>query len=91
MIPGGRDPWATVHTKRTAGVDLTLNGPKDAFAVGRIADLGAQRVIRSEGENRDQVKIRFASLDDLEEGDLADFLAEHLAAVSGESASATGS
>ena len=91
MIPGGRDPWATIHTKRTAGVDLTLNGPKDAFAVGRIAELGAQRVIRSEGENRDQVKIRFASLDDLEEGDLPEFLTEHLEAASGESASATGS
>lgn len=83
MVPGQRDPWTTVHTKRLAGVDLTLNGPKDAFATGRIAELGDQRVIKTEGDGRDQVKIRFTSLDDLERGDLADFLAEHVEAVMG--------
>ena len=77
-----REPWATVYTKRLAGVDLILNGPAGAFATGRIATLAAQRAI-TPGEDRDQVKFRFASADDLTQGDLAEFLSEHLEAVRG--------
>ena len=86
MVSGRRDPWATVHTKRLAGVDLTLNGPQDAFATGRIAELGAQRIIKSAGDSRDQVKIRFTSLSDMEQGDLPSFLAEHLQRATGQAA-----
>ena len=81
-----REPWATVYTKRLAGVDLVLSGPTGAFATGRIAQLAAQRVI-TPGEDRDQVKLRFESPTDLAQGDLAEFLAEHLEAVRGASSS----
>lgn len=83
MVNGLREPWATVHTKRLAGVDLVLNGPSDAFALGRIAEIGAQRVIKSEGQGGDQVKFRFTSVDDLALGDLPEFLAEHYQAACG--------
>jgi len=88
MVPQQREPWATVFTKRLAGVDLVLGGPQGAFAMGRIAELASQRVIRSEGEGLDQVKLRFVSAEDLHQGDLEEFLAEHLKAVR-EAASAT--
>jgi excinuclease ABC subunit A len=81
MIPGQRSPWATVHTKRTAGVDLYLNGPAGAFATGRIADIAEKRAIESAGSGLDQVKLRFAAPEDLSRGGLAEFLAEHLEAV----------
>ncbi|QDS97296.1 excinuclease ABC subunit UvrA [Adhaeretor mobilis] len=83
MVPGSSDPWATVHTKRLAGVDLLLNGPSGAFATGRIAEIGSQRIIKTESDSRDQVKFRFTSLEDLQLGDLPEFLAEHLDAVRG--------
>ena len=90
MVPAQREPWAVVYTKRLAGIDLTLNGPPGAFATGRIAKLAAERTISS-SENRDQVKFRFVTLQDLHSNDLAAFLAEHLAAVRGVAAEVTAS
>jgi excinuclease ABC subunit A len=83
MIPGRREPWATVHTKRPAGVDLVLNGPPGAFATGRIAGIASQRAIATEEDGHDQVKFRFVKSDHLHLGDLPEFLAEHLQAVRG--------
>jgi excinuclease ABC subunit A len=83
MIPGRREPWATVLTKKLEGVDLVLNGPAGAFATGRIVDLASQRAVTSNGSGLDQVRLRFVKVDDLHRGDLAAFLAEHLQAVRG--------
>jgi excinuclease ABC subunit A len=81
MIPAQRHPWATIHTKRTAGVDLYLNGPGGAFATGRIADIAEKRAIESAGNGIDQVKLRFVNPADLTRGNLAAFLGEHIEAV----------
>ena len=81
MVTGQREPWAVVHTKRLASVELVLNGPAGAFAKGRIAELGAERTIASNGDDRDQVKLRFASTEHLHQGDLTEFLGEHLEVV----------
>jgi excinuclease ABC subunit A len=83
MLPGVRQPWATIHTKRLAGIDLVLNGPSGAFALGRIADLAARQQISPGEAGSDQVKLRFTEQMDLERGDLAAFLAAHLAEVRG--------
>ena len=91
MVPGQRDPWAVVYTKRLGGVDLQLNGPPGAFATGRIAELAAQRAINSDNDQRDQIKLRFIKPEDLDNGDLLDFLAEHLEALRGEAADAAAS
>ena len=73
-----KEPWATVHTKRTAALDLVLNGPKGKFALGRLAQLGCERELDTAPADRDVVKVRFRSLEDLSSGDLADFLSEHI-------------
>ncbi|HYO25260.1 MAG TPA: excinuclease ABC subunit A, partial [Lacipirellulaceae bacterium] len=86
MAPGQRTPWATVHTKRPAGVDLYLNGPSGAFATERIAALGEKRAIEAASSSVDQVKLRFTAPADLTRGGLAEFLAEHLEAVRGAAA-----
>jgi excinuclease ABC subunit A len=83
MIPGRREPWATVHTKRPAGVDLVLNGPPGAIATGRIEAIASQRAIATEEGGQDQVKFRFVKSDHLHLGDLPAFLAEHLQVVRG--------
>ncbi|MCH2113743.1 MAG: excinuclease ABC subunit UvrA [Pirellulales bacterium] len=87
-VAGQREPWATVYTKRLAGVDLVLSGPCGAFASGRIASLAAERAIRG-GENLDQVKLRFIKPEDLSPAALAEFLGEHLEAVRGVASEAT--
>jgi excinuclease ABC subunit A len=78
MVPGVRKPWATVFTKRLAGVDLILNGPKGAFQLGSVADLGSQRALETDSEDRDQVKLRFVSTDELHAENVAAFLQVHL-------------
>ena len=83
MVPEQRDPWAVIYTKRLGGVDLQLNGPPGAFATGRIAELASQRAINTDDETRDQIKLRFVTAEDLDNGDLADFLSEHLETLRG--------
>jgi excinuclease ABC subunit A len=81
MVPGVRKPWATVHTKRLAGVDLVLNGPKGAFQLGGVAELGSNRALATDGDDRDQVKLRFTTTEELHDGKLAAFLKSHLDTV----------
>jgi excinuclease ABC subunit A len=76
FVDGQREPWATIHTKRVACLELTLTGPKGRFALGRVKDLGADREFQS-GPERDLVRLRFRSSEDLHRGDLPRFLAEH--------------
>jgi excinuclease ABC subunit A len=83
MAPSVRAPWATVCTKRLAGVDLILNGPKGAFQLGGVAELGADRALSTKNDERDQVKLRFTSTEELHDGKLAAFLKVHLEAFRG--------
>ncbi|TWT85327.1 UvrABC system protein A [Posidoniimonas polymericola] len=74
------DPWATVVTKRLANVELALNGPKGAFQLGRVTDLGVEQELTTDHDERDTVRLRFVEPDDLQRGDLEGFLREHLEA-----------
>jgi len=78
MVPGVRKPWATVFTKRLAGIDVILNGPKGAFQLGSVAELGAARELATDGEDRDQVKLRFVTTDELHGENVSAFLKVHL-------------
>jgi excinuclease ABC subunit A len=78
MVPGMQKPWATVFTKRLAGIDIVLNGPKGAFQLGSVAELGAARELATDAEDRDQVKLRFVTTEELHTGNVAAFLKIHL-------------
>jgi excinuclease ABC subunit A len=78
MVPGVRKPWATVYTKKLAGVDLILNGPKGAFQLGSVADLGTARALDTDAEDKDQVKLRFVTSDELHAENVAAFLRVHV-------------
>ena len=80
-VPGQRQPWATVHTKRPATLELTLTGPKSQFGLGRITKLGSDREIDGTAEETDLVKIKFVNNADLQSGELEQFLREHADAV----------
>jgi excinuclease ABC subunit A len=75
-----REPWATLVTKRVANVELALNGPQGRFALGRVTELAAEREFQP-GAERDTVRLRFVTHDDLDRGDLRQFLGEHLASL----------
>ena len=84
MVTAGREPWATLHTKRASALELSLTGPKDHVTLGRIAHLGSDREVVSKNDDLDVVKIRFDARENLEHADprygtLADFLTEHVA------------
>jgi excinuclease ABC subunit A len=78
MVPGVRKPWATVFTKRLAGVELVLNGPKGAFQLGSVAELASAREVSMDGEDKDKVKLRFVTTDELHSENVAAFLKAHL-------------
>ena len=81
FVPGQSEAWASVYTKRPAAIDLSLTGPKGRFALGRIANLGIERGLQSDRNGKDQVKLKFCTLDDLQRGDLREFLREHVTSV----------
>ncbi|MBX7165168.1 MAG: excinuclease ABC subunit UvrA [Pirellulales bacterium] len=81
LVPQQPDPWATIHTKRVAGIDLELRGPRNLVALGRIADLGAEREVQPDRSGKDLVKLRLIEPDDLQRGNLRAFLQEHLASL----------
>jgi excinuclease ABC subunit A len=84
FVPQQHEPWATIYTKRTAAIDLALTGPKGRFALGRLTKLAAEREFQT-GPQRDTLRLRFASTEDLDKGDLREFLIEHLASLPGNS------
>jgi hypothetical protein len=73
-----RKPWATVFTKRLAGVDLVLNGPKGAFQLGSVAQIGAERTLSTDADDRDQVRLRFVTTEELHAENVAAFFRAHL-------------
>ncbi|MBC8872214.1 MAG: excinuclease ABC subunit UvrA [Planctomycetes bacterium] len=82
FIPEGhREPWASLHTKRTESVDLTLAGPKNLMGFGRVTALGWDREFDSTRPDRDLIRIKFRKVADLEKGDLEGFLRQHLDGV----------
>lgn len=80
-VPGRREPWATVYTKRPESLDLTLTGPKGCVTMGRIAELGRDRQLDGSRPDRDIVRLTFRTTDELRQDDLKAWLTEHRDAV----------
>ena len=81
FVPQQKDAWASVQTKKLDAVYLHLIGPKGRFAQGRIAGLGFDAQVNGEKPGMDVLRMKFRSAEDLQRGDLAGFLKEHLAAL----------
>jgi excinuclease ABC subunit A len=80
LAEGVSEPWATIHTKKLAALELTLAGPKQKFALGRIADLGKEPELQTDKADRDLVKLKFTDSEEINVA-LEEFLKEHHAAV----------
>src|SRR5262249_28743137 len=81
LVPGQREPWARVWTKRPTQIDLALTGPKGRFAMGKVASFGVEPEFDATREDVDVVKLRFVSEDHLHRENFAEFLREHAAAI----------
>ena len=84
FVPGQKEPWATLHTKRSQALELSITGPTGQFTLGRIARLGNSR--RLSAGSVDTFKFGFSNLEGLqnsdpEHGDLGAFLEEHRARI----------
>lgn len=82
-LPSQKEPWATLHTKRTQALELVLSGPKDRFGFGRVTNLGRERELQTADRACDVLKLKFQSSEDLHRGDLSIFLREHCASSNG--------
>ncbi len=77
FVPGQKQPWATIHTKRPDHVELVLAGPKGEFAQGRVVGLGRESYVDPRHEQYDMVRIRFQNTADLSKGNVEEFLRTH--------------
>eukprot|EP00913_Durusdinium_trenchii_P023359 g21937.t1 len=59
---GDTNAWASIHTKRREGIDLSLFQPPGTVALGRIARLAAEREIAAGRDGREVVKLRDEAL-----------------------------
>lgn len=80
-VPQQKEPWAAVQTKKVDAVHVTLTGPKGRFPLGSLTGLGHHPELDAERPDRDCVRLKFRSPEDLARGDLAGFLREHLASL----------
>jgi len=80
-LPEGRDPWATVVTKRAEWVELGLRSAKGDFTMGRIAEIGVEPEFDASRSEYDLARLRFRTTEDLHRGNLAGLLEEYAAAA----------
>jgi excinuclease ABC subunit A len=78
-----REPWASIYTKRTQALELVITGQKDRYGFGRVAELGREREYQTADKLVDVLKLKFQTSEDLQRGDLADFLREHVGGILG--------
>jgi excinuclease ABC subunit A len=81
MLPGRRDPWAQVFTKKLSAIELCLYGPKGQFPYGRILDLAHEPELDTLKGESDVIKLKLLNGEHLEKGNLPEFLKEHAAAT----------
>ncbi|MEX2188322.1 MAG: excinuclease ABC subunit A, partial [Pirellulales bacterium] len=81
FVPGQKEAWASIFTKRPQALELVLTGPKDQFAYGQVLELGSGRDFDTAPKDRDVLKIRLTTKQDLSKAGLVDFLREHRSGI----------
>ena len=82
ITPAGSDsPLVSLNTKRREGVDLRLYAEPDQFALGQIAGIGSKREINHKSNGREEISIRFKTVDQASSPELLSFLREYAKTV----------
>ncbi|MEC7979687.1 MAG: excinuclease ABC subunit A, partial [Planctomycetota bacterium] len=76
MIPEMKEPWATITTKKTDHVGLSLRSPTGAVSLGRIAELGADQKIELDKDGWDILRIELRTVEEIHLPDFQIFLTE---------------
>ena len=63
---GKRKPFLTIHTKRREGVDVTFRAADGEITLGKIAELGSEREIKTDAKGKEQARIRFTKQSQVE-------------------------
>ena len=79
-VPDVKDPWLAIQTKKTDGVWLQLNGPKDSVKLERVEDFSDEPSVTAQGD-LEVVQMRFQSSDQANDPEFKQFLQEHLATL----------
>ncbi|MBN2579731.1 MAG: excinuclease ABC subunit UvrA [Pirellulales bacterium] len=80
-VPGRREPWAAVQTKKLDAVYLHLTGPKGRFPLGQIALIGEKPSVSGDRPDADVLHFHFRTAEEIHDPAFQSFLQEHLAAV----------
>ena len=72
---GDAAAFAELHTKRPAGLDLTIPVPPGSVALGRVATLGAEREL-ARHRGGEAVKVRFRTVKQASDPNLRELLKE---------------
>ena len=76
-FPGIGMAWGRLMTKEHRALRLVLVGPKGAFNLAAIDNLGSGQRLRTNNARFDVVELSFGSDDDVSKSLLTDFLARH--------------
>jgi len=76
-FPGIGQAWARLMTKEHRALRLVLVGPKGAFNLAAIDNLGSSQRLRNNSIRFDAIELTFESEDDVSHSLLTDFLSRH--------------
>jgi excinuclease ABC subunit A len=76
-LPDRKTPWASIQTKKPDALTLQLAGPKDAVALGKVADLAVD-TDETESEDDDRVELRFTDVKQVASKALKTYLRKHV-------------
>ena len=77
FVDDQKEPWVSLQTKKLDAVVLQVNGPAGQVPLGRIASIGNEPVVKMISEEREVVKTSFKSIEEVQTGELEEFLREH--------------
>jgi excinuclease ABC subunit A len=83
FVPQQKAPWASIQTKKHDAVWLHLTGPKNAVAVGEIADQFPESTLDRAADDLDVIRIPLTSEKQLRSRRFTAFLAKHLRHLTG--------
>ncbi len=77
FLPEQKQPWASLRTKLPEWVELHLNCEKGRFALGQVSQLGHKPQLDATLPDKDVIRLRFRTTEELHGGDLAELLKQH--------------
>ena len=82
VLPGHKEPWITLHTKRPEGLIAVLNGPRGFDAGDLKASSPVPLQVTSRGDTEEQIQLAFTELQQPRDSTIRKLLTSHMKHVS---------